>query len=376
MKMFLRFASFSLLLALATLPALAGNRVTGRVINATSKQPSAGDEVLLLRLGEGMQQESRAISDAAGNFSLPVNQPQIAHLVRVIHQGVNYDERLSASSSLEIKVFDSVPHVPSLSGPVGMAQIEPDGATLKVTEMYDITNVSQPPVTQVGPRNFEFSIASGGTIEAFQARKGGGVWVNLNPVAVAGSVNRYAVDFPIRPGDTLFRFSYRLPANAAAQFNLRPAYPVSNFAVMHPPSIAFKASRAADFTSPGVTKGLRIEQVVSSSPLHEIPAFEISAVGTAPVAGASPAGPVLGTAAVSIPVPRSSSPAGNRTFTATENGGGFWPLLVAFACLFAAIVFGSRRRKRQASAASGSGPRERMRGGKKKFVLSRGEEKR
>jgi hypothetical protein len=355
MKTILRLASFLLLIGLASPPAFAGNTVTGRVINATSKQPSGGDQVLLLRLEEGMQEESRAVSDAAGNFSLPVNEPEAAHLVRVIHQGVNYDQRSSGASSLEIQVFDSMPHVPNLSGTVGMAQIESDGATLKVTEMYDISNISQPPVTQVGPRNFEFSIARGATIESFQARKGGGVWVNLNPAIVPGNPNRYAVDFPIRPGDTLFRFAYRLPASAAVSFKLRPAYPVSNFAVMHPPSMAFKAVRAADFTSPGITKGLRIEQVVSSrSALHEIPEFEISALGAAPVPDAGQGATTLGTTAVSNPVSRSSLPA-NHTVTATENGSGFWPLLVAFACLFAAIVFGSWRRKRQASAGSESG---------------------
>ncbi|HJT54572.1 MAG TPA: hypothetical protein VJ848_12025, partial [Candidatus Angelobacter sp.] len=154
-----------------------------------------------------MQEESRGVSDAMGNFSLPMNEPGASHVVRVIHQGVNYDQRLTAASSLEMQVFDSVPRVPGLSGTVGMAQIESDGATLKVTEMYDIANVSQPPVTQVGPRNFEFSIASGAMLESFQARKAGGVWLNLNSVSVPGSTNRYAVDFPIRPGDTLFRFT-------------------------------------------------------------------------------------------------------------------------------------------------------------------------
>lgn len=352
MKIFLQFASVSLLLGLASLPALAGNTVTGRVINGTSKQPSGGDRVLLLRLGEGMEEESRAVSDATGNFSLPVQEPEAAHLIRVVHQGVNYDQRLSGASSLEIQVFDSVAHVSRLSGPVGMAQIESEGATLKVTEMYDVSNVSQPPVTQVGPHNFEFSIPSGGAIESFQARKGGGVWVNLNPVSVSGNVNRYAVDFPIRPGDTLFRFVYAVPASADVSFKLRPAYPVTNFAVMHPPSLTFKAARAADFTSPGLTKGLRIEQVVSRSPLHEIPAFEISGMGSAPLADTN-LSPAVAIPAVSVPVPRSSP--GSRAVSADEKGGGLWPLAVAFACLFAAIVFASWRRKRQASVGSESG---------------------
>jgi hypothetical protein len=354
MKMFLRFTLITLVFCLAALPAFAGNAITGRIINATSNQPSAGDQVVLLRLGEGMQEEARTVSDSSGNFALQITEPESPHLIRVIHQGVNYDQKLSAAPSFEMRVFDSVPRIDGLSGQVGMAQIESDGATLKVTEMYDIANVSQPPVTQVGPRNFEFSIASGATLESLQARKGGGVWVNLNPVSVPGSANRYAVDFPIRPGDTLFRFVYRLPASAAVSFQLKPAYPVSRFAVVHPPSMIFKAARAGDFTSPGVTKGLRIEQVVSSSPLHQIPVFEISGVGVAPPADANASTPAAGAAAVSIPVPHSSS-SGKPMVKAPEDGGGFWPLVVAFACLFATVLFGSWRRKRQASADSESG---------------------
>src|SRR6185437_12325139 len=121
MKISLRFSSITLVLCCASLPAFAGSAVTGRVINATSSNPSAGDQVLLLRLEEGMQEESRAVSDAAGNFSLPMTEPGASHVVRVIHQGVNYDQRLiTTASSLEMQVFDSVPRVPGLSGTVGM----------------------------------------------------------------------------------------------------------------------------------------------------------------------------------------------------------------------------------------------------------------
>lgn len=351
MKTFLWFTSITLVFSLTSLSAFAAAAVNGRVINATSNQPSAGDQVLLLRLGEGMQEESHTVSDSSGNFALQMTDPESPHVLRVIHQGVNYDKTLSSASRFEIQVFDSVPKLDGLSSRVGMAQMESDGETLRVTEMYDIVNASQPPVTEAGPRNFEFSIASGATLESFQARKGGGVWVNLNAVSIPGSANRYAIDFPIRPGDTLFRFVYRLPASAAVSFQLKPAYPVSNFAVMHPPSMVFKAAHAADFTSPGVAKGLRIEQAVSSAPLRQVPAFEISGVGVAsPAPAETPFNSASTKDALSPPVPRTSST--GRPVAAIENGGGFWPLVVAFVCLFATILFASWRRKRQASTSA------------------------
>lgn len=350
MTIFLRLISITLVSFLASLSAFAVTAVNGRVINATSNQPSAGDQVLLLRLEEGMQEESRAVSDSSGNFALQIHEQESSHVVRVIHQRVNYDQTLGSASPVEIRVFDSVPKLDGLSSRVGMAQMESDGVALRVTEMYEVVNVSQPPVTQVGPRNFEFGIASGAMLESFQARKGGGVWVNINPVSIPGSANRYAVDFPIRPGDTLFRFVYHLPASAAVSFKLKPAYPVSNFAVMHPPSMTFKAAHTADFTSPGVAKGLRIEQVASSSPLRQVPAFELSGMGVAPPAPAeTPFNSASTKDLLSDPAPRTASSTGPPV-AALENGGGFWPLVVAFACLFATILFASWRRKRQASA--------------------------
>ena len=200
-----------------------------------------------------------------------------------LHQGVNYDQKLAGPSSpLEIAVYDAVPKIPGLAGSMGIAQVESDGANLKVTEMYAISNVSNPPVTQANRRNFEMSLPATATVDAFQVKRAGGVWVNATPSPL-GSKGRYAVDFPLRPGDTLFKFVYHLPYQTGAALKVRLAYPVKTFGVVHPPSIVFKSSRSKAFTSPGAIKGLQLEQLVATDLIHDVPSFELSGVGTAPL---------------------------------------------------------------------------------------------
>jgi len=55
---------------------------------------------------------------------------------------VNYDQAASGKGPLSIAVFDAVTHIRGLQGTLGIAQVESDGETLKVTEMYSIANDS------------------------------------------------------------------------------------------------------------------------------------------------------------------------------------------------------------------------------------------
>src|SRR6516164_5025592 len=59
------------LLVLLALSASAGaDAISGKVRNLTTGQPATGDEVILLRLGKGMEEETRARADAQGAFTL------------------------------------------------------------------------------------------------------------------------------------------------------------------------------------------------------------------------------------------------------------------------------------------------------------------
>lgn len=276
---------FLLLLLLCFLPAaLHADTVTGKVVNRTTQKPSAGDDVVLLRMGEGMQEEARVHTDAQGAFSMTLAHPDAQYVLRVLHQGVNYDHTLAGASTVQLEVFDSVPVIPGLSGSLGIAEVQSDGSDLKVTEMYAITNASAPAVAQSGAHNFDVTLPAGAKLDAFMAKRSQGVWVNLAPVQ--GKQGVYSVDYPLRPGETLFKFSYHLPAAGATTLRLKLAYPIKSFAVMHPPSMKFKALRPQTFISPGTAKGMQIEQAVGGVG-RDVPAFVISGVGA--IAAQTPA---------------------------------------------------------------------------------------
>src|SRR5258708_10460318 len=240
--------------------ALAADTMTGTVRNQSTARPSAGDDVVLLRLAEGMQEEARTKTDAQGAFVLKVSVADARHVVRVLHQGVNYDQTVTGSAPLEIKVFDAVPRINGLNGNIGIVRMESDGNVLKVAEMYAITNASTPPVTQSGPRNFEIFLPEKAEFDSVEAKAQEGIWTNVTPVAVKAQPGHYVVNFPLRPGDTLFKFGYHLPYLGAAAFHLKLAYPIKRFAVMHPPSMSFKASSPGAFMNPAVTNGFQVEQ--------------------------------------------------------------------------------------------------------------------
>jgi hypothetical protein len=269
-------------LSMTAAVAAAPQTVSGVVRNQTTTRPSAGDDVFLLRLAQGMQEEARTKTDTRGLFALNVTFANSRHVVRVFHQGVNYDQVVSGSTPLEVQVFDAVSAVNGLSGNIGIAQMESDGKVLKVTEMYAITNASSPPVTQASSNSFVFTLPGNAALQSAEVRGPESIWLRVTPALMKNKENEYAINFPLRPGDTLFKFTYSLAYKGPAIFHLKLAYPIKKFAVMHPASMSFKASLPGTFSSPGQAQGLQVEQAVSNSLIREVPAFEISGAGAAP----------------------------------------------------------------------------------------------
>ncbi len=279
--------------------------ITGTAHNQTTSKPSEGDDVILLRLRNGMEEEARTKTDAQGGFTLTASSAGAQYVVRVMHQGVNYDYPVNNAATVDISVFDAVPKINGLSGSIGMVQLESDGKTLKVTEMYGITNATNPPVTQAGPRNFEVSLPAGATLDSIEAKRAEGVWTNTPPTPIPGQAGGYAINFPIRPGDTLFKATYHLPYSGPTRFRLRLPYPIQKFAVIHPPSMSFRPLQQGVFMNPGVANGLQIEKAVREPLVGRVPAFEISGVGS--VARTPAAQPVpVPAPAVAAPSPRAA----------------------------------------------------------------------
>jgi hypothetical protein len=225
--------------------------ITGIVTNKTTDKPSAGDDVVLIRLAQGMQEASRTKTDAKGRFTLEIpNGDNGLHLVRVTHDKANYFRPAPpGTQSVEVEVFNAAAKVKGVSSEADVMRIQTDesGKALRVVENFFVKNESSPPLTQFSDRPFEFYLPEGAVVEGSAALAPGGMPVQASPVPL-GEANHYAFIFPIRPGETRFQISYRLPYGGSLKFAPRVMMPTDTIAVMMPKSMTFKPGPGAPYT--------------------------------------------------------------------------------------------------------------------------------
>jgi hypothetical protein len=231
----------TILLILFAPAAFSANALTGLVRNGSRGQPAIDDEVVLIRLDQEMRVEARAKTDAQGAFSLPILYPAKPHLLRVIHQNVNYDREVSGTDALSIEVFDASSSVPGITGTVEILRAGMRGKLLHVSDMYEIVNMSSPPVTQAGERAFEVYLPAKARIDSVLAAGPEKIGVMISATPVSGEPGRYSVNFPLRPGATKFAFNYDLPYSGHAAFQIKHVYPLQQLAVMIPPGMKFSS---------------------------------------------------------------------------------------------------------------------------------------
>jgi hypothetical protein len=291
--------------------ALAANQISGSAHNQTRGQPAAGDDVILLRLHQGMQEEARAKTDARGAFSLPVQFPAKSYLVRVIHQGVNYDQRASSGDALSIEVFDTAPRVEGVAGSIEILRTGTNGNLLHVSDMIEIRNQSRPPVTQAGDRTFDVYLPANAKIDSVLAAGPGNIAVLISAVPLPGDPGHYAVNFPLRPGATKFAFNYDLPYDGHVSFQTKHAYPLQQLVVMIPPSMKF-SSRSPDFQLLETGNSNYQFQAVNHLNAGKGPAFEVFERGALPPLAAQPKS-ISRSQSPPPPHPRASAVLGTQT---------------------------------------------------------------
>lgn len=274
---------FHATLLLIMLPSFAfAAEITGTVRNGTTGKPAAGDDVVLLAMTGGMDEVGRTKTDSQGRFRLKVDDSATPHLIRVNHQKVNYHKTAPpGTQSVEVEVYDSAVKVEGVRAVVDVLRFEADSSSLQVTELYGIANNSQPPRTQMSERSFEIYLPPGAEILSSTALSGGGMPINSAPVPT-GQKNRYAFIFPLRPGETRFQVSYRLPYSGEADFQPRLAQPTEHLVVMVPPSMRFRSNAGEGaFQSMPEETGANVQVATSAKPGAE-PGFHISGVGVMP----------------------------------------------------------------------------------------------
>ena len=269
----------SLAAALLLLAAAASaESLTGTVTNGTNGKPAAGDDVVLIRLAQGMQEAGRAKTDSQGKFSLNVANLSEPHLVRVNHQGVNYFQPAPpGTSSVDLQVYDVAKKLDGISTTVDVMRFQAQNGQLQVLELFAVQNNSKPPRSQMSDNNYDFQLPSGAQIDTSLAKAPGGQPVNSAPVPL-DKKGRYTFVFPLRPGETQFEIGYHLPYSGQAKIDPKPLVAQQHFVVMLPKEMHFKADNAARFQNMPDDSGANV-QVATAVEAGEALGFTVSGTG-------------------------------------------------------------------------------------------------
>jgi hypothetical protein len=219
--------------------------ISGTVMNQTTKKPSAGDSVELMRLG--MQTAAKTTTDAQGHFTLDVTDGAPMHLLRVIHEKATYFRPVpSGTSSVNVDVYDVAEKVEGVSTEADVARIEASPNGLSVIENFFVKNASSPPRTQFGPRAYQIYLPKNAQVQAGAAQGPGSMPVQTPPTSL-GTPGDYAFVYPLRPGETRFQISYKMPYTGSFQFQPRVAAPVDNLAIILPKNMQFAGTPVGMF---------------------------------------------------------------------------------------------------------------------------------
>jgi hypothetical protein len=194
---------------------LAEGQITGRVINGTTNQPAAGQEVDLLMPRGGMQQVGSVRTDAQGQFT--ISGPQIDqgsfYLLQTTYAGMDYHAPVqfdpTGNASAEIMVYEGGAPLSSLRLKSERAIVKVEGPAAHVEQMFAVENDSNPPRTYVNSTStFKFEInppAAEPTVEVM-----GMLNMPLPQSVTAGKKpGDYSIDYGMKPGTTVVAVVYQ-----------------------------------------------------------------------------------------------------------------------------------------------------------------------
>lgn len=256
--------------------------IHGTVTNKTTNKPSAGDDVILLELKQGMQEIARAKTDSQGKYRLHFNDSPDPHLVRVVHQNATYHKPAPpGTTQVDVDVYDAAETLPNVSQSIDVMRVEADSGTMRVVEMFSMNNASQPPRTLMGAKSFEIALPDGAKVTQSLAAGPGGMPVNSPPVPT-GEKNHYTFLFPIRPGETRFQVAYTMPYGGQAKVSPVILRATDNFAVSVPKSMQLTPASGSKLEAKGEDAGMQVF-VAQNIPVAANVAFTVSGTGSVPL---------------------------------------------------------------------------------------------
>lgn len=280
-------------------------QITGTVTNASTNKASAGDEVVLLSLANGMDELAKTKTDSHGHYAFNVPDDGAQHLIRVARQSVHYFKGVPpGTSTVDITVYDAATQVEGLVTDARVFHLQASGSNMDVQEQYILNNQSQPPRTKIGNQTFAITLPDGAQMGEASLTGPSGMPVTVAAVP-SGAKDRYDYDFPLRPGQTRFEVTYKVPYSGSHEFSLKPESPLSELGVLLPKSMKFTGTSPA-FSQDRDEEGLAVF-FAKNVPANQEVKFSVSGEGlipTEPPAGGNPGQPTGESS--STPIPSSS----------------------------------------------------------------------
>ena len=230
------------------LASAAAQTLTGTVTNGTTGKPAVGDEVILINLANGMDVGGSTKVDSNGKYSFKITVAG-PHLIRAIHQGVTYHQMAPPGvNTADVQVYDVANKVTDLSVTADVIRFQADSGSMQGIRLFVVNNASSPAKTQMNDHNFEFYLPAGAKVEQLQARAPNGQPISAEAVPQAEK-NRYAIAFPLRPGETQFQVEFTLPYSGEIKIDPKPLYPAAHLVIVLPKTMQFKAANPSSFES-------------------------------------------------------------------------------------------------------------------------------
>ena len=269
------------ILAVVVSSFVAAQTLTGTVTNGTSGKPAAGDQVILINLSNGMEEAAKTNVDGSGKFSFKLADGAGPHLIRAIHQGVTYHQMATpGTNSVEVQVYDVTRKVDTISLTADVIRLQAEGGQLQGVRRFAVNNTSSPPKTQMNDHNFEFYLPEGAKLESAQAKAPNGQPIVAEATPQAEK-NRYAIVFPVRPGETQFQVQFTVPYSGSIKIDPKPLYSAQHVVVVLPKTMQFAAANPPQFESmQDPSQSDTIVQVAQQTQAGQSLAFTISGTGT------------------------------------------------------------------------------------------------
>ncbi len=275
--------SLATILLFACSIAANADTIRGAVQNGTTNKPAAGDEVLLKRIGQGMEDVGKTKTNAKGEFSFDVPPSQRPYIIWVKHQDITYTHVAAPGPGvIAVRVFNAAPNLKEVSIAEHVIVLQTINNVLKVDELYTVTNASNPPRTLTGPHTLELYLAEGATIADAGAQTAGNMPMK-SALVPQTEKNKYAFGFPIKPGETQFKVGYSLPYSGKLNVNPKLTGAVDNMLVVTPLSMNFKPADAFVYqpTSDPQLKNVNLFVAKNVKPQQQL-GFEIAGSGELP----------------------------------------------------------------------------------------------